>query len=133
MGFLRNRIFAAMAASLLAAAVFGSTLGIAVAGQQPLSAGVNPTVGGPLDGDVTPTKFMSCLPDGSWSSLYWWDALNQSWRHFFNTDGTNVPDYLNSEAAGGLTLVPRFSGVSLVMNVQVGAPFFPDRQSQSCP
>ena len=137
MGFARNRVFAAVAASLVVAALLGGSLGLAVAGtpRQPLAAGVNPTVGGPLHGSVTPAKFMSCLPAAAWSSLYWWDATNQTWRHYFNTVGTGVPTYVNDESVGGITLIPRFAGVALIMNqpVAVAAAFFPDRQTDLCP
>lgn len=135
MAVARNRVIATVVATLVAAALLGGSLGIAAAGQHssPLVAGVNPTVGGPLFGSVTPGKFMSCLPDGSWSSLYWWDATNQTWRHYLNTDGTGVPDYVNDSATGGLTIIPRFDGVAVLMNDRVDQPFFPDRQTDLCP
>ena len=135
MAVARNRVIATVVATLLGAALLGGSLGIAAAGQRTsaLVSGVNPTVGGPLFGSVTPEKFMSCLPEDSWASLYWWDATNQTWRHFFNTDGTGVPGYVNDSDVGGLTLIPRFDGLAVIMNDRVDNPFFPDRQTDLCP
>lgn len=132
MGTLRNRVLAVAVAALALAAVLGGSLGVAFAARQPLRAGVNPTVGGPLTGDVTPEKFMSCLPAGSWAALYVWDAANQSWRHYFNTNGTGVPSYVNNAGVGGLTAVPKWTGVAIVMNQAVQAPSFPNSQSGPC-
>lgn len=134
MAMLRNKALVVALAALAMAAVFGGSLGVAFAGQKStLTSGINPTVGGPLFGDVVPEKFMSCLPVGSWTAVYLWDSNTQSWRHYFNTNGTGVPAYVNNAAVGGLAVVPRLAGLAVIMNQGVQSPFFPDRQSDICP
>ena len=45
----------------------------------------------------------------------WW----LRWQHFFNT-ANGVPTYVNSTSAGGISAIPGFSGVVLIMTP--GAP-----------
>jgi hypothetical protein len=130
---VKSPVLALVAMTLLLAGVLGSSLGLAAAGTRPpLSAGVNPTVGGPLGESLEPGKFLSCLPASSWTALYTWDAPNQRWLHFFNTS-QGIPSYVNNSAVGGIVTIPRFSGVALIMASSVSNPFFPDRSSETCP
>ncbi len=123
-----------VAASTLAfAAILGGSLGLATAGtRSSLVAGQN-VIGGPLKGDVAPAKFVSCLGN-SWTALYTWDNRSaeqggQRWQHYLK----GVPDYVNSSAAGGITVVPRLAGVYLFMSSTLSSPFLPDSNADTCP
>ena len=125
----RARTLSLLVALLGAAAVLGGSLGMASAGiKANLAQGVNPAVGGPLGGNVTPAAFVGCLPSGSWSAIYLWDGQNQKWLHHFN----NVPAYVNSAEAGGLTTIPRFSGLVMIMNQAVTNPKLRDSNAEAC-
>jgi hypothetical protein len=125
----RARTLSLLAAALGVAAILGGSLGMVSAGVRAnLTAGVNPAVGGPLGGNVPPAAFVGCLPAGSWSAIYLWDGPNQRWRHYFN----NVPAYVNSAEAGGLTTIPRLSGLVLIMNQAVNNPKLRDTAAEPC-
>jgi len=115
------------------AALLGGTLGAATAGQKPqLYQGSNPAVGGPFGGNVTPAKWVSCLPDSSWRAIYLWDGTNQAWGHHFNTT-KGIPDYVNDTDVGGISQIPRLSGLAMYMDEAVLSPFMPDSSAESCP
>ena len=131
MSLLRHKALYLVLATFGAAALFGGTLG-ATAGSRPaLSEGFN-LIGGPLGGSVTPDKFVSCLPGGSWQAIYTWDGAEQEWTHFFDTSGT-LPDYLNDTDVGGMSSIGRLAGVVVIMNSAVANPFFPENSSDACP
>lgn len=121
------------ATTLAFAAILGGSLGLAAAGSKnSLVAGQN-VIGGPLKGDVSPAKYVSCLGT-SWTALYLWDSRpaaegGQRWQHYIR----GVPDYVNSAAAGGATNIPRLSGVYLFMSAAVAAPYLPDSNAETCP
>jgi hypothetical protein len=134
MSWIRSRTFALMAGTLGLAAVLGGSLGLAAAGTRPsLVAGVNPTVGGPLSEQLSPATWVKCLPASSWASLYVWDAPNQRWLHYFNTAASGVPAYVNNSSVNGISSIPRFAGVAVIMNSAVSNPFFPDKATDACP
>jgi hypothetical protein len=125
----RARTLSLLVALLGAAAILGGSLGMASAGiKANLTVGVNPAVGGPLGGNVPPASFVGCLPANSWSAIYLWDGQAQKWLHYFN----NVPAYVNSAEAGGLTSIPRFSGLVMIMNQAVNSPKLRDSVNESC-
>lgn len=110
-----------LASSLALAAVMGGSLGIALAKHTSTVTGVCPNGSSGCNvnfvgalGDVTPAKFTQCLPAGSWEAIYIWDGPNQEWQHFFNP---SVPAYVNQSQAGGITSIPRFAGVVLIMKL----------------
>lgn len=114
------------------AAILGSSLGIVAAGtRQPLTAGFN-LVGGPLNADVQPVDYVGCLPAGSWTALYVWDAQNQQWKHFFNLTAGSLPAYINGSNVGGIGTIPRLSGVVLIMSQAVSNPRLRDTASEAC-
>jgi hypothetical protein len=125
----RRRALSIVAAGLGLAALLGGSLGVATAGVRstPLAVGFN-LVGGPLGGDVPPAAFVECLPAGSWSAVYIWDGTTQTWKHFF----TGVPAYVNNPAGGGISIIPRFSGVVLIMKAAVSNPRLRDTASEPC-
>ena len=128
MSWMRQRSFALVAGSLGLAALLGGSLGFAAAGNKPaLGAGYNLT-GGPLNGDVQPDAFLGCLPASSWTALYIWDAQAQTWKHYL----ANVPAYVNASNVGGISIVPRFSGVVLIMTTAVASPKLRDSASEAC-
>jgi hypothetical protein len=132
MKILKSKSLAVAAATLGVAALLGGSLGVVMAStrSQSLSAGFN-LAGGPLNGDVAPDQFVGCLPASSWRAVYIWDSATQTWEHFFNTSA-GVPAYVNSAGTGGITAVPRFSGVVLIMNQAVGSPQLKDSNAESC-
>lgn len=129
MSWFHRRVIAVAAMCLGLAAIFGATLGMAVAKH-------SSTVGGVCSGGsqgcnihyvgvtkaapVSPSKFTECLPSGAWTAIYTWDGPNQQWLHYFNTTGTGVPTYVNNTTAGGIASIPGFSGVVLIM--KLGTP-----------
>lgn len=128
MSWIRRRSFALVAGSLGMAALLGGSLGMAAAGTKPqLYAGFNLT-GGPFNGDVQPDAFLGCLPAGTWAGLYMWDSQSQTWQHYL----ANVPAYVNAGQAGGITIIPRFAPIALVMNSAVPNPRLRDSASESC-
>lgn len=132
MKIFKSRMFAFVVSSLALAAVMGGSLGIVAAGsRQPLGVGFN-LVGGPLQDSVTPDKFVGCLPTTAWDAVYVWDGANQTWKHYFNK-ANGTPEYVNSTSAGGISSIPRLSGVVLIMKAAVSSPFIPDRSSEACP
>ena len=130
---LKSRYTALVAATLGVAAILGGSLGIVAAGtRQPLGAGFN-LAGGPLNSDVTPDQYVACLPVGSWNAVYIWDGVNQTWQHYFTTTGANaVPAYVNSSGSGGIVVIPKFSGVVILMQSAVASPRLKDSSSESC-
>lgn len=113
-----------LASSLALAAVMGGSLGIALAKHTSTVTGVCANgsngcnvnfVGAIGSGDVTPGQFTKCLADGAWEAIYIWDGPNQQWQHYFNTK--SVPTYVNQPSAGGITSIPRFAGVVLIMKL----------------
>lgn len=131
MSWMRRKTFALVAASLAAAAMLGGTLGIAMAGTANLGSGFQ-LVGGPTLGDVPPAQWISCVtPNTAWKAVYIWDAPNQQWKHYFNTNN-GVPAYVNQTASGGISVIPRFAGVALIMNQPVNGAKLLDGPNQSC-
>jgi hypothetical protein len=127
---MRRRYLAVILASFALVAALGSSLGLVAAGtRQPLVAGFN-LVGGPLSADVAPNQFVACLPQGSWVAIYIWDAQNQVWRHHFNT--ASVPAYVNETNLGGIAIIPRLSGVVLMMSQAVSNPRLKDSPAEAC-
>lgn len=124
MSWIKQKSFGMVLAGTLGfAAVLGGSLGIAVAKH---SSTVTGTCAGGAPGcninfvgaigsaDVSPANFTKCLPAGSWEAIYIWDGPSQEWQHYFNPA---VPAYVNSPAAGGISAIPRFSGVVLIMKL----------------
>ena len=141
MSWIHRKAFAVVAAGAGVATILGATLGIAVAKHTNTvggvcaggSAGCNiHYVGAIRSGSVSPDNFTKCLPANDWEAIYIWDGPNQSWQHFFNT--TKTPAYVNSTAAGGISTIPGFSGVVLIM--RSGAPIqevtLLDSNSEAC-
>lgn len=143
MSWFHRKVLAVAAMSLGLAAIFGATLGMAVAKHSSTVGGVCSGgsqgcnihyVGVVKSGAVSPAKFTECLPSGSWTAIYTWDGPNQQWLHYFNTTGTGVPTYVNDTSAGGISTIPGFSGVVLVM--KLGTPIqqvtLLDANNESC-
>lgn len=97
------------------------------ANRGPFVAGFN-LVGGPMGENTSPTDFLGCLPAGSWQAIYMWDSQGHGWRRHFNTQF--VPGYVNS--VNGISMLPRFSGVVLLMNSDVAAPRVRNSPSDTC-
>ena len=129
MSWSRSKMFALVAVSLATAALLGGSLGMAFAGTATLTTGFN-LVGGPTQGDVAPADWVACLPTTSWNAVYIWDATHQTWMHYFNT--ANVPKFVNASSNGGITVIPRFSGVALIMTQAVNNAKLKDAASQTC-
>ncbi len=128
---LRTKMTAFLAVSLGIAAILGGSLGIVTASvRQPLSAGFN-LAGGPLNGDISPDQYVACLAASAWNSVYIWDGPTQTWRHYFNTSA-GVPGYVNLASAGGISTIPRGSGVVLLMTLAVPSPRLKDSNAESC-
>jgi hypothetical protein len=131
MNDLRKKAMIVAGATLGFAALLGGSLGFAAAGtRQNLGVGFN-LVGGPLQANVAPDKFLSCLPEQSWTGLYIWDGANQKWLHFFNA-AKGVPAYVNGANVGGITIVPRASGAALIMAQAVSNPQLVDSPNEAC-
>ena len=139
MSWITRKSFGLVLASTLAlAAILGGSLGIAVAKHSSTVTGVcaggapgcNVNFVGAL-GDVSPAQFTKCLVAGTWEAIYIWDGPNQEWRHYFNA---SVPAYVNQAAAGGITNIPRFAGVVLIMKLGQPAQSVTllDANSDSC-
>jgi len=132
MADLKHKVALVAGTTLAFAALLGGSLGIAAAGTRntTLAVGFN-LIGGPLQADVAPDKFLSCLNEASWTSLYRWDAPNQKWEHFFN-ESKGVPAYVNGANVGGITSIPRASGLALFMSAQVQNPQLIDSPNEAC-
>jgi hypothetical protein len=143
MSWFHRRVIAVAAMGFGLAAIFGATLGVAVAKHSSTVGGVCAGgaqgcnihyVGVIKSGGVSPAKFTECLPSGSWSAIYTWDGPSQKWLHHFNTTGTGVPSYVNNTSAGGISTIPGFSGVVLIM--KLGTPIqsvtLLDANNESC-
>jgi hypothetical protein len=127
MSWIHRKAIAVVFASVGVAAILGASLGIAVAKHTNSVGGVCSGgapgcnihyVGAIRNNSVSPDSFTKCLPANDWEAIYIWDGPNQSWLHYFNT--TKTPAYVNSTAAGGISTIPGFSGVVLIM--RSGAP-----------
>lgn len=130
MSWMRRKTFGVLAACLTVAALLGGSLGVATAGtRQNLVVGFN-LVGGPLQSDVAPDVFVSCLPSTSWNSIYIWDGATQQWQHYFNS--SVAPSYVNSVSVGGIQTIRKFSGVVLLMSQAVSSPRLKDSPSEGC-
>lgn len=128
LGNSRKKVIGLVTAVFGTAALLGGTLGAAAARDpQNLSAGSN-FVGGPLEA-MTPEKFTSCLPD-SWNSIYIWDAPTQQWKHYVNPE--KVPDYVNSDEVGGISAIPRFAGLAILMDSAATGVVLPNLNSDTC-
>ena len=141
MSWFQRKAFAVVAAGAGVAAIMGATLGIAVAKHSNTVGGVCSGggagcnihyVGAIRAGSVSPDNFTKCLPSGDWEAIYIWDGPNQEWEHYFNT--TRTPAYVNQTSAGGISTIPGFSGVVLIM--RSGAPIqqvtFLDSNNEAC-
>jgi hypothetical protein len=141
MSWFHRKALAVVAAGAGVAAIMGATLGIAVAKHTNTVGGVCSGgapgcniyyVGAIRANSVSPDNFTKCLPASDWEAIYIWDGPNQQWQHYFNT--TRTPAYVNSVAAGGISTIPGFSGVVLVM--RSGAPSqqvtFLDANNETC-
>ena len=132
MNGFKMKMLALVITTFAIAAVLGGSLGVATAGFKPsLGTGFN-LVGGPLGGDVTPEKWVSCIPASSWRAIYIWDGQNQTWGHYFNTT-KGVPSYVNDPKVGGIQTIKRFSGIVMIMDSAVSNPYLPDSASDACP
>jgi hypothetical protein len=130
MSRIKRKSLALLAAMVAVVALLGASLGMAVAGTASLGTGFN-LVGGPIGGDVPPATWISCVPNTAWTAVYIWDAPNQRWLHFFNT-AAGTPAYVNNTSNGGITTIPRFSGVAVIMSQAVASAKFADSPSQGC-
>lgn len=127
---MRKKYLSLFLAAIAVAGALGSSLGLVAAGvRQNLGAGFN-LVGGPLNADVPPAQFIACLPAGSWDAIYIWDAQTQTWKHYFNQ--SDVPAYVNDVNLGGIAVIPRLSGVVLMMGQAVTNPRLKDSPAESC-
>lgn len=130
-GFKTKRL-ALVVTAFAIAAVLGGSLGVATARYKPsLETGFN-LVGGPFGGDVTPEKWVSCIPASSWRAIYIWDGTNQTWSHYFNT-AKGVPAYVNDPKVGGIQTIKRYSGMVMIMDSAISNPYLPDSASDACP
>ena len=131
MSRIKRRTYLLLASMVAMVALLGASLGMAVAGTSNLSSGFN-LVGGPIGGDVAPDQWVACItPTTAWNAVYIWDAPNQKWLHFFNV-GNGTPAYVNATANGGITSIPRFAGVALIMNQAVSNAKLKDSNSTPC-
>jgi hypothetical protein len=146
MSWMHRKAIAVAAVGIGVATILGATLGIAVARHSNTVGGVCANgspgcnihyVGTIKPQPVSPATFTQCLPAGDWVGIYIWDGPNQKWLHYFNTNPGNpgnYPSYLNSPATGGISTIPGFSGVVLIM--RPGAPnqtvTFLDANNEAC-
>ncbi len=87
-------------------------------------------VGGPTVTDVSVAQFLRCVPADAWDALYTWSAGEQRWLAWF---GASVPAYVNRTPEGRATMIPRYSGVYLLMNGRTPANIvLLDSGSSSC-
>jgi hypothetical protein len=131
MSRIKRKTFVVLAAMVAVVALLGASLGMAAAGTTNLSSGFQ-LVGGPIGGDVAPATFVQCIqPSTAWTAVYIWDAPNQQWLHFFNT-ANGVPSFVNLSANGGISIIPRFSGVAMIMASAVANAKLLDSNSGTC-
>jgi hypothetical protein len=141
MSWIHRKALAVVLAGAGVATIMGATLGIAVAKHTSSVGGVCQGggngcnihyVGAISQGGVTPANFTKCLPANDWEAIYIWDGPNQEWEHYFNT--VDVPAYVNDASAGGITTIPGFSGVVLIMKLGTPAQNVTllDSNSESC-
>lgn len=123
MSWIHRKALAVVVAGAAVATLLGATLGVAVAKHTSQVGGVcnggSPGcnihyVGAIRNNSVGPDSFTKCLPSGDWEAIYIWDGPNQQWQHYFNT-ANGVPAYVNAVDAGGISTIPGFSGVVLIM------------------
>lgn len=131
MGFLKNRALGLAVSTVGLAAVLGGSLGVAMAGTRSLTEGFN-LVGGPISSNVSAEEWVSCLPEQSWDAVYIWQAETQEWKHYFNPDKNNTPNYVNSTNAGGIGSIPRGTGVVMIMSQTVTDAQVADAPGQAC-
>lgn len=127
MSRIHRKLVAVFATAAGVAVILGATLGVALAKHtsnvggkcangQP---GCNIHYVGTIRAQsVSPEKFTECIPAGDWIGIYIWDGPNQKWLHYFNTRPGNpgsYPSYLNNPSVGGISSIPGFSGVVLLM------------------
>lgn len=87
-------------------------------------------VGGPSVTDVSIEQFLRCVPADAWDALYIWSAREQRWLAWF---GSSVPAYVNRAPLGRAAMIPRYSGVYLVMNAKAPSNVvLLDSASSSC-
>ena len=140
MSWMNRTMLGLVAGTIGLAALLGASLGVAVAKHSNTVGGVCTNgsagcnihyVGAIKASGVSPAKFTECLPAGTWEAIYTWDGPAQEWRHFFNP---SVPDFVNSANAGGITNIPGFAGVVLIM--KSGTPnqsvTFLDANNETC-
>ncbi len=126
-----RKLVALFAGAFAFAALLGGSLGIAAA----ITPGPLPSgpayIGGPRE-TMEPEKFVSCLPAQSWNSIYVWDAAGQQWKHYINP-AKGVPDYVNDPDVGGIDFIPKLSGLAILIDTPIPAPYFPDTNGSTCP
>lgn len=146
MSWFHKKTLAVLGIGAGLAIILGATLGVAVAKHSSTVGGVCANgspgcnihyVGTIRANPVSPAAFTQCLPAGDWVGIYIWDGPNQKWLHYFNTNPGNpgnYPSYLNDPSVGGISSIPGFSGVVLIM--RPGAPnqtvTFLDANSETC-
>ncbi|MEO8540016.1 MAG: hypothetical protein ABI577_09790 [bacterium] len=141
MSWIHRKALAVVAVGAGVATLLGATLGVAVAKHTNTVGGVCSGggagcnihyVGAIRNGSVSPDSFTKCIPAADWEAIYIWDGPNQQWQHFFNI--TKTPAYVNDTSAGGISTIPGFSGVVLIM--KLGSPSqqitLLDGNSESC-
>ena len=140
MSWFHRKAIAVVVTGLGLATILGATLGVAVAQHQTPVSGQCGNASGCLQyvgviraGAVSPDTFTKCIPAADWTAIYIWDGPNQQWQHYFNT-AAGVPSSVNQSAAGGITSIPGFAGVVLIM--KAGSPSqtvtLLDQNSESC-
>ncbi len=141
MSWIHRKVITVVGASFGVAAILGATLGVAVAKHSSNVGGVCSNgqpgcnvhyVGAIRANAVSPESFTKCLPANDWESVYIWDGPSQKWLHFFNK--TKFPEYLNNTSAGGISTIPGFSGVVLIMRAGAAnqSVTLLDANSESC-
>lgn len=123
-----RRLFAIFGGAVAFAGLLGGTLGIAAA-QNSLPAGPA-YIGGPRE-SMSPENFTSCLPTQSWNSIYVWDASTQQWKHWINP-AKGVPEWVNAPDVGGIEMIPRFSGLAILVDTAIPNATFPQINAQAC-
>ncbi len=146
MSRMHRKLLAVFATAAGVAVILGATLGIALAKHSNTVSGTCANgqpgcnihyVGTIRPQPVSPEKFTECLPAADWLGIYIWDGPNQKWLHFFNTrpgNPGNYPAYLNNTSAGGISSIPGFSGVVLIMRPGAASQSvtFLDANNETC-
>ncbi len=124
MSWIHRKALAVVVVGAGVATLLGASLGMAVAKHSSQVGGVCSNgsqgcnihyVGAIRNSSVSPDSFTKCLPTADWEAIYIWDGPNQQWQHYFNT--TKTPAYVNDTNAGGISTIPGFSGVVLIMRL----------------